>query len=355
MSAGSLRIPASMTGGQSVIQDDAAAVVITTTSRLALLDAARMVAAIGIVWVHAAQSDAGKLLYPMGTFGVPFYTFIAVLFMARALTRDDRKTTLGHYVFSRLGRVYVPFLFWSLIYALLLAFKHFVAGQPIVIPHWSIIYTGGHEHLWFLPYLMVVTVIGAVLVRLLQNDSAARWLTVSVLVASGIFLCFIPEPAWIAQRAYDVETWRYAFRATPTVCWSLALALATSTGGRIPRSAPMLAVGGAILMALALGLQHFYGSIKALRSLAGLGLVLIALMPLCSPLWERIGRLGRYSFGIYLSHVVFLRVIVLWADRYGWAPSLTLDVISFVIAFAGASVLSVLLHKSKYTRWTVGE
>lgn len=322
--------------------------------RLALLDTARVVAAMGIVWVHASTSAAGQLLYPLGTFGVPFYTFIALLFMARSLTRENARS-LGQYVMSRFFRIYTPFLFWSAAYVSMGIAK--ATAKHEALPHlsWSVLYAGGFEHLWFLPFLMIVTIAGAVIVSAVKHSSAARVGVAAALIALGTAACFLKEPAWIARRTDDLYFWRFAFRALPTVFWSIALALLTVLKGKLPRTTPAMATGGALLLASALLFGSIITPVPVLRSLSGLGCLIVALMPFSSSLLAPIGKLGRHSYGIYLSHVVFLRVIVLITERYHTPASLTLDIVSFVIAFAGASVLSVLLSQSAWTRWTVGE
>ncbi len=325
-------------------------------ARLALLDATRLFAAIGIIWVHAAQSELGLLFYPIGTFGVPFYICIALLFMTRSLTRQPHQP-LAHYIGSRFTRVYVPFLAWTAIYVVLAEAKTILSQRTFEIPPWTILYAGGQQHLWFLPYLMVVSIIGAVLVRLLEFRSTLQRSIAVVLAIAGFGMCWVPEPAWIATRADagDLEFWRFAFRAIPTVCFGLSLALATCMNGRLPRTRNIAAIGGMVLFAAALLLQHKMGSVKALRAAAGIGILLIALWPVVVPLIERLGSLGRYSYGIYLSHVVFIRIVVLWTERYEIPNSIWLDLFTFAFALVGSLTISILFARSRYTRWLLGE
>ena len=337
-----------MASVSSVVRTD------TGSRRLALLDTARVVAAMGIVWVHAATSATGVLFQPIGTFGVPFYTFIAVLFMARSLTRDNART-LGQYTRSRFFRIYTPFLFWSAVYMAMGDAKAIASHQSIPHFDWAIFYAGGFEHLWFLPFLMIVTIAGAVIVRAVEHRSRARAAATLILLALGGAACFAQEPAWIGRRSDDLYFWRFAFRALPTVFWSIALALLTVFNGKLPRSTPMIAVGGALLFASALILEGLLTPLPVLRSMAGLGCLLVALLPFTSPLLARLGKLGPHSYGIYLSHIAFLRVITLLTERLHTPTSLKLDIASFAVAFIGATVLSVLLSQSAWTRWTVGE
>jgi peptidoglycan/LPS O-acetylase OafA/YrhL len=327
-------------------------------SRLALLDGTRLLAAVGIIWVHSAQSALGLNLYPIGTFGVPFYILVAVLFMTRSLTRAP-DASLRDYVASRFSRVYVPFLAWTGVYLALNQAKSLAVDGRIAIPPWTTIYAGSQQHLWFLPYLMVVTIVGGLLVRLLRPRSRLRRIAVAAFLCAAAYLCWVPEPAWIATRhdAGDMEFWRYAFRALPTVFMALAIALAVVPKASLPRSNTTLAIGGMVLFSSALILEHesLIGPIALLRMCAGIGILLVALWPVIVPMIERLGSLGRYSYGVYLSHVVFIRIVVLWAERFDVKPSIWLDLFTFAFALVGALALSVLLSKSKYTRWTLGE
>jgi surface polysaccharide O-acyltransferase-like enzyme len=110
-----------------------------------------------------------------------------------------------------------------------------------------------------------------------------------------------------------------------------------------------------VLFATAIALALVFAPLPVFRAMAGLGCIAVALLPIASPLIARIGWLGRYSYGIYLSHVAFLRVIQIATAQVHAPTSLAMDIASFALAFMGASLLSVLLSRSAWTRWTVGE
>ena len=333
---------------------DLSPVMTVKRNRLPLLDTMRVAAAMGIVWIHTSTSTIGQTLHPLGTFGVPFYTFVAMLFMARSLSRDESKT-LGRYVKSRFVRIYTPFLFWSLTYLALGNFKLQLEHLPT---HWlapTALYSGEEEHLWFLPFLMLVTISGAVLYRSLLRYPSMRLPTGAVLILIGGVMCFVKEPTWVSGRTDDYFFFHYAYRALPTACWSIALAVLSVTGGKLPKTSPMVATGGLLLLVTALVQEPALSMPPILRALTGLGCLLVALCPLTSPLLSRIGLLGRHSYGIYLSHIAFLRIVTMATVRLHIGPSLGLDIATFLITFTGAAILSVMLGRSKWTSWTVGE
>ncbi|MBC7785213.1 MAG: acyltransferase [Burkholderiales bacterium] len=333
-------------------------------ARLGLLDGARLLAAAGIVWAHVSATESGTHLYPalspLGTFGVPFYLFIAMLFMARGLTRDPQKT-FRQYFLSRLLRVYVPFLAWSAIYIVLAEAKFVLQDGHLHSQPWSTFYAGGHQHLWFLPFLMVMTMIGAVLVRTLEHRAHLRVAVAVGCVIAGAVVCFVPEPGWISLRGPDgdLEFWRFAFRALPSAFWATAFALMFATKGSLPRTRPSVAIAGAGIFILALLAMHWLEPLRPLRGLAGFGLVLVALLPAFSTArggaLEQFGSLGRYSYGVYLSHVVFVRIFVLWAQRFGIEPTAWLIAMEFAVVLGASLGLSIVLSRSRYTRWLLGE
>ncbi len=333
----------------------------TASTRLGLLDLSRLIAAAGIVWVHVTATETGESLYPnlypIGTFGVPFYLFIAILFMARTVTRDP-SISLGKYILSRLTRVYIPFLAWTAVYCFLAELKYYAQERQFVAIPLSVLYAGGHMHLWFLSYLLFVSIIGAMLVRGLSKHRHIRHLVAAVFLLVGIACCFWSEPSWISHRPHeygDQEFWQFAFRSLPTTFWALTLALVVAMDGKLPRTNLRLAVGGIVLWICAMLTMDFLDPNKFLRAMAGFGLVLFALWPVRVAILEKIGSLGKYSYGVYLSHVIFIRIFILWMQRYDYQPTPAFLMMEFAIVFACSLGLSILLSQSKYTRWLLGE
>ena len=202
---------------------------------------------------------------------------------------------------------------------------------------------------------MLVTLVGAVLVRTLASRNLARHFAAAVCVLAGALCVVWPEPAWIAARGHDREFWEFAFRGLPTAFWALAIALTFAVGGKLPKTPLRLAVAGGVALVAALLAQRTFGATKLLRAVSGLGALSLALYPMRTTGLAWLGAFGQFSFGIYLSHVVFLRVVTLWTERYDIKPSLALDVFAFLLAFFGGLVLTMLLCRSRWKKWTLGE
>src|SRR5262245_5376228 len=96
-----------------------------SAGRMIGLDAARLVAAIAIVWLHTPESPPLAHLSVLSSFAVPFFVFTAVLLNLQSLRRNPDRP-LGAYVVSRFNRIYVPFFVWSLLYFAFRDLKHIV-------------------------------------------------------------------------------------------------------------------------------------------------------------------------------------------------------------------------------------
>ena len=79
--------------------------------------------------------------------------------------------------------------------------------------------------------------------------------------------------------------------------------------------------------------------------------MLVALGPIPAAWVGRLSRLGPLSYGIYLSHLLFIKVLEAAATKLQWAVSWQLD----AAIFAGSTVLSTLLAwalvQRRCTRW----
>jgi fucose 4-O-acetylase-like acetyltransferase len=146
------------------------------------LDAARVLATLGIVWVHTAeiqgQADA---LSTLGRFGTSFYILAAVFFAARShLYRRETKTK--DVLRSRAKRLLIPYFLWCVIYAAFYFMTMLPQGYSVraITMHWGPLY-GTAPHLWFLPFAFVAGACASLAVpRLLR-------LSRSALVGMGTF------------------------------------------------------------------------------------------------------------------------------------------------------------------------
>ncbi|RYG68251.1 hypothetical protein EON77_15695 [bacterium] len=146
--------------------------------------------------------------------------------------------------------------------------------------------------------------------------------------------------------------------AMPSLLMAVALAcvvLQSGAGLKLPRSLGLL--GAAMLVSGAIVNWSVWNEPHLLAAtLAGIGAVWVAgagLMP--RVVADTLGPIGAtLGLGIYLSHVLFLRVFVMASEKLHVAPSAATDVAAFAFSLGGAVVLSWLLSRSRYTRWSIG-
>src|SRR5262245_31367016 len=143
-------------------------------SRIDTLDAARLVALIAIIFIHTVESPELRRVSLIGTFGVPFYLFAALYFQARSFRRNPHRP-FHRYVADRIYRLYLPFLAWSAIYLVARDLKHlFIVRDGAVHASVPELWIGTAHHLWFLPLLLVVTIMTAALSRMCGESPTLR-------------------------------------------------------------------------------------------------------------------------------------------------------------------------------------
>ena len=116
-------------------------------------------AAYAIIWLHAphiARLDDSRAI---GRFAVPLFVMITILMVFESLARNPQQGLIT-YARSRFVRLYLPFMAWNGIY---LAFKllkgRLLPGEPNDYPGAEILWVGACWHLWFLPFILVVSLL----------------------------------------------------------------------------------------------------------------------------------------------------------------------------------------------------
>jgi surface polysaccharide O-acyltransferase-like enzyme len=186
---------------------------------LASMDAARLLAVVGVIWIHAAIDvfpPLGKESGLAGRFAVPFFTQAAVFFAFIGIHRCPERR-FGGYLVSRFARIYLPFMVWTIIYLSLKILESVALGKPLGVD-WSLslLWKGGAYHLWFLPFILAATLAVFPVARMSGRGRSLR-------LAAGFWTLLgisVALPLGFLNEASDLAI---AWKALPSVFWGIAL------------------------------------------------------------------------------------------------------------------------------------
>lgn len=309
-----------------------------SSGRYLLIDAARLFAAVAIVWIHAAESELGKNLAPFCRFAVPFFVIAIVFFTLDSLSKPDRPSGWPGFMLKRFQRLYVPFIIWSVGYLILRLVKHkFSAGGSPINLGLACLLNGTAHHLWFLPFALLLSWLifglGTVL-----SSATVGWrhgIAVAGLIG-GLVIGLAPSPVRIDVINHPVTYflglgWNAlpaAMLTVPTVLW-------------LPNSRSTVA---SILMAFGFGIACLamlkWGEHPLMAAIAGLLLFLAARLYPASAFAQVFASAGSLAFGVYLAHVAFVEVFQVVWKRAGLGISIWSDLAISVLAILGAVALS---------------
>jgi peptidoglycan/LPS O-acetylase OafA/YrhL len=282
----------------------------------------RGVAAFGVICLHSGlavhnrTTAAAGALREIFNFAVPFFLVVSFFFAVRA-----EKVGWRPWLQRRAERIFVPFVFWSLVYLALHVAKlviHHQAGEMggLFADPASLILSGGTSiALYFLPLLFT----GLVLIQLGAGwwKEAPSWTLLAGLVATLVVYEFCSRRGYVyhmgatgpreALLRLAVALLEEGIRCAPLVLAAAWLARSLPGPGR--RNGFPLLLSGALLLGGA-HLVNLPGSM--VESVLGVGAFLVG--------WGFSGFLGvskwatlagLFSFGVYLVHQVFLELIQL--------------------------------------------
>lgn len=335
---------------ECVPQDPINRVTTNARARWTTLDLARLVAAYAIIWIHTCRVPGLESSKALGRFAVPFFVFAAVFFVIDGLRRRPWRP-LGEYTRSRLVRIYLPFLAWSVIY---LGFKLVKAAvlpeQPNEFPGWSIFWAGSFYHLWFMPFILVVSLAAFVLSKAALGRPTAEACLAVACAAAGLLWAVVPTPA---VGLLGSERGQLVAAALPAAFWAIPLALVYRgrVAERLKRPAWLVACG--VLFVASTAWVWLGGPSKLAETLAGLAFMVLALGPSVGGWAARLSVLGPLAYGIYLSHLLFIKVFESLAAKLGVGICWQLDLSVFAAAAVLSTLLAWALSLRRSTRWLV--
>lgn len=340
------------------------------SDRLLGFDAWRAIAAYAVIWIHVPRSEALVWTTILCRFAVPFFIAGAAYFAARGAWQTPSRSWSA-YAWSRIARIYVPFLIWSAIY---LGFKYakwlLLPAQDNAFPGLEILWTGAAYHLWFMPFVLVVCLLSFTAARgfdsvLPRARVAAAWGCLLSAVTLG----------WIIQLIGPAATpLGFMIQAIPAALFGLELAFRSSMrpltahGTSKPQALnrathdlaatrprhvylPMM-LSGLLFPACQIVLL-FGGRDVIVESLAGAFLLRAALASGHFPIDRIFSALGRLSAGIYFAHLLIIKSLESVTTCLHWETTPQIDVGIFILTAICSTLLAWLLSRAKLTRWLV--
>ncbi len=319
--------------------------------RWPLIEVARWIAIYAIVWLHTIQSETLKPSKVLTRFAVPFFVAACVFLVFQGVRRKPQRGFL-EYARSRFVRIYLPFLAWSAVY---LAFK---AIKSASLPEQTneypsglhVLWAGGFYHLWFMPFILVVSLAAFALAKAVYGREWSRWPVAIAAFAAGLA---IGLPGVAGLVAPNSDPLQYMLEALPAAFWGAAVGM-TYDGGqsRLRRGCLRLRLDVLALLGCMAWLW-ISGRSTLVENLAGMLVLLIALRPPASALLRRFGSLPSVAYGIYFCHLLPIKICESLATRRGLSMSWQLDLTTFFVSAAVATLLAWLLYRSRWTRWLV--
>jgi surface polysaccharide O-acyltransferase-like enzyme len=118
---------------------------------------------------------------------------------------------------------------------------------------------------------------------------------------------------------------------------------------------PAIGFAGILMTFMMVADQIISGYSRVDRTLSGLGWLIAALASWRGAWVGWLARLGKHSFGIYLSHALFIEGIQAAAHASGYGVSLGLDLVAMTGGFIGALLTTLLIARTPKLRWLNGD
>ncbi|MBD1382317.1 acyltransferase [Metabacillus arenae] len=314
----------------------------------------RAFACLAVVAVHVSAtnygmndetwSDFSYFLNQVGRFGTPIFAVISGFLLFYQVKRKGFK--LGRFFTSRLSKILIPFLAWSLIYRYLLYYYNNQAiGEP-----WAeikkILMGDSFYHLYFVAIVVQFYVIFPFLQKLFRTQTLMLVFTFISLLISYNLYGFNPglEGEWgefLASKSFmPIWIFYFAFGGLLAYFWDEILSFATKRPWKMLILALIITAGAVVEYTLEGAVSN-----RRLSNLVNIPLLCIAtigIYPLLAKsnfIKKPLTLIGQYSMGIYLIHPLILYLFARHLPEQYWnmnyIPLMFVAVMLIAVIFIG--------------------
>lgn len=265
------------------------------------IDLARIFAAFGVIAIHVHFSTpeaegVNKFFWPLC---VPFFFIVSVTYFVLSLKKQPSISQIINRISTR---ILLPFLVWTIVYAGLLLTKSLIVGVHRDFIWWRVVFYGESAlQLYYLPQLVIMQLIALSFYLSFYSEKKN---IAAILMCSLIAVLFI-------FFGVKYETLIPGFLVAVTVYLLSGFFFSNRVDHLQINN--VYTIIGFLLVAFAIisywsNYTYSFLGYPLVSPLGGLGVFLITLgVPIKSiPKW--LSELSANSYGIYLSHVLFLEL-----------------------------------------------
>ena len=326
-------------------------------------DLVRAFAAISVIWVHAGRSAEWHALHlsDLGRWGTAFLNMLAAFFLVvtlqKFLVRTPGVAGASSFLGHRLARIGLPFVIWSLVYVAARGLNYVLFGKatdlqlsPTLLVH------GTTYHLWFLPYLMLISTLAMPAVYWAIGSKVRERVLSAITAAIAMYILFAPVPTWLPSDQHSLTViFGTVYMRSPAFLFGLTFGLLYVSKFKL--QVPLaLGLAGGVMAVLAAGCSTI-STTEAVDMvwyrIAAVGAFVVALMPWRGMLATAGAKLGSLGFGVYLCHLLFVEFGHAVAHAMKLHPSISQDVMVFVFAVIASFTFAALMRKTAWLRWLI--
>jgi len=260
----------------------------------------------------------------------------------------------------RKNLIYLPFLAWAVIYfffhTLLNRFGGDITRPPLSAKFFI---SGETNHLWFLPYILVAGLVTFPLAqRLVHGVRHAQWI-IALALFVGLATAAISKPLFLLLlNGYTQSGTLFMYRAfTLTPCIFIGIGvyfLFQIARHSTHKMSKYLALFGGALFVSSIVYNCLLPTNPVLETIAGLGLALLTFWPKRTAFLTKMGTLGRFSYGMYLVHMIFVDICkTVRTHVFQMAPTWWYDMLTLLACILLSLGAAILLSRYRLTRWLI--
>lgn len=279
-------------------------------SRNSIIDLIRIIAAFGVIFihVHTESNTAENVSFFFLKLCVPFFFTTSLVYFVQSLDVTISVKTIIGKIWKRIG---IPFLAWTVIYLGLRTAKYLITGSStkftINLLVRAFLYGESSEQMYYLPELIIMqfSVLGIFLLVTRINRSIGLYLLIFSIVY--LYWGYIHNYYGVTSLSHFLVYIIAAFYLNPAPKASIKKWMGIIVG--------IIFISIATSKITHLELPVLTNVISDLP-IGGLGLLLIGINTPAIQLPAWIKTLSVTSYGIYLSHVVFLEFMESFFDKF---------------------------------------